>query len=116
MLDMKRSAESTEVVRTAILTITENRSYQYAETKATISATVNYKKVIAEKIFNISLKYDGANYADINIFWEDSGYANFKSLGLFGYMSTKYQLVESSGDKAFRVRDENDTYEIEVEY
>jgi len=114
MLDMKSSIASTDAVRDAIWILTGDRSERYVEARATITATVNNRQVITGEAFNISLSFDGTNYAAINIFWEESGFKNYKDLGLYGTMSTQYQRVASSGARSFIVK--NGNYSVEVEY
>ena len=54
------------------------------------------------------------NYATINIMWEDYGYKNYRNMGLYGSMNTKWQEVKMTGDNTFTIYGDN--YEINITY
>jgi hypothetical protein len=49
--------------------------------------------VIDDESIHFSLISDGSHDAKVNIFWEDCGHLNYKSLGLYGQMSVLHQDV-----------------------
>ncbi|MCI1027049.1 hypothetical protein [Pantoea dispersa] len=108
----KDSSESTQVIYKVIKSITNDTNF--ASFIGVVTATVNDEVIIDHEKIQIHLTNSRPNYALIDIFWEDSGYGDYKSLGLFGRMSTQYQRVEENKKRTFTIY--NDLYSIEVEY
>jgi len=53
---------------------------------------------------------------DINIFWEDCGYKNYRDMGLYGKASSKYQEITELSESSFRILDKNGAYELTFEW
>lgn len=112
MLDLIKSSESTAVVIGVIKELDDNTSY--AKFNGVITATVKGKRVIDKEEIPVLLIYNAPNYAFIDILWEDGGYKNYKSMGLYGRMSTQYQEVKKSGIRFFTLK--NKDYTIDIMY
>jgi hypothetical protein len=97
--------KDTSLVIAVIREITGDTDARYVNFDATVSATVGGVDVITEEPVSVALVYDGTNYADISVFWEDHGYKNYRQMGLFGIMKTQYQSVIRTGDREVRVVD-----------
>ncbi len=65
-------------------------------------------------VIKVLLIFDGTNYAKINIFWEDYGYADFRDVGLYGEMNTGWTRVKRTGLKSFQIYCPD--YKIDVAY
>lgn len=104
----------TFLVMAVIREITGQRDARRADFDATVSATVGGVDVITEEPIRVELVYDGTNYANISIFWEDHGYKNYHQMGLFGVMKTQYQSVIRTGDREIRVVDPK--YSVTIQY
>lgn len=89
-------------------------STRYASTEATVSATIDGKLKIDSDIIRVILVNGDPNFAQIDIFWEDYGYKNYKDMGLFGRMNTQYQSVEKVAGRVFRITGDN--YQIDIGY
>lgn len=78
-----------------------------------ITATVRGSTVIEEEVIKVSLTVHH-NRVDVGIFWEEHGYKNYKSMGLFGLMNSDYQDFVDTGNNTFKIV--GDTYEISINY
>ena len=108
MLKLIDSSNSTHVVIEAIKKICNEylQPVFYANTEAIITVKNGETIIIDSEKIRINLIFDGTNYANVNIYWEDFGYENYKSLGLFGQMSTKWQMVKECGSNCIMVDSE----------
>ena len=106
------SINSTSVILDVIDDLTGERVYSNFE--GIVTATVKGTVEIEKDTIKVLLTNDRTNYATIDIMWEDYGYKKFEKLGLYGRMSTQWQKVEKTGERAFTVF--SDTYEIEITY
>jgi hypothetical protein len=112
MLDLKKSSDSTTVVLNVIRELTCDTTY--ANFKGIVTANVNGTKIIDKEEFDVHLTNSRPNYALIDIMWEECGYKAYKKLGLYGRMSTQYQVVKKGKGQSFKIT--SDEYEIDVEY
>ena len=111
MLDLTTSINSSQVIKEATIELSgEDTCSSFS---GTITAVVNDCKVIHQEKIDVSLS-NNPNYSTIHIMWETCGYKNYKSMGLFGSMTTRYQRVERNGEREFTIYGE--TYEITVAY
>ncbi|KUZ93883.1 hypothetical protein [Burkholderia ubonensis] len=106
--------KDTPLVMTVIREITGESDARFASFDATVSAAVGGVDVITDELIRVALVYDGTNYADISVFWEDHGYRNYRQMGLFGIMKTQYQSVIRTGVREIRVVDEK--YSVTIRY
>jgi hypothetical protein len=106
--------KDTPLVMTVIREITGENDARYASFDATVSAAVGGVELIAEERIRVALVYDGTNYANISVFWEDYGYKNYGQMGLFGIMKTQYQSVIRTGVREIRVVDPK--YSVTIRY
>ena len=106
------SINSTSVILGVIYDLTGERVHSNFE--GVVTATVTGTVEIEKDTIQVLLTNDRTNYATIDIMWEDYGYKKFEKLGLYGRMSTQWQKVEKTGERAFTVF--SDTYEIEITY
>jgi len=110
MLTALKSSESTQNIISVIRILAKNT--KYVKFTGNITASVKGNRIIEDEPIEMSLSFDGTNYAEICIFWEDFGYANYKELGLFGLMSTKYQAINIVRADEFQIL--SDSYAINV--
>lgn len=108
----KDSSESTQVIYKVMKFLTKDTNF--ANFTGVITATVNNEVIIDREEIQVHLTNNRPNYASIDIFWEESGHSNYKSLGLFGRMSTQYQLVKENKKRTFTIY--SNLYLIDVEY
>lgn len=73
----RRSSESTYDVNELIRIMTGKRDSGYYSGMATVSAIVNGSTVVDHQDIVVTTTFDGTNYANINIFWEDHGLKTF---------------------------------------
>ncbi|WP_146750271.1 hypothetical protein [Pseudomonas sp. RIT411] len=111
-LDQLTSSISTQVVISAIREITNDTSF--ASFVGVVSAEVGGVQKIYRQKIDVQLTYNRPNHAIINILWEDCGYKNYKSMGLYGMMTTEWNEVVSTSARSFKIL--GGTFEIEVCY
>jgi hypothetical protein len=106
--------KGTFVIIGVIREITGDNDARYASFDATVSASVRGVEVITKETIQVTLVQDGTNYADVNVFWEDHGYKNYRQMGLFGAMKAQYQSVVRTGHREFCVTDPK--YSVTIRY
>jgi hypothetical protein len=87
---------------------------RFAKTDARITAIVGGKEVISNETITVSFTFDGHNHALIIIYWEDGGYPKYKSMGLYGQMSTAWQEVQEVAPRSIKILDHS--FEIFIVY
>lgn len=112
MLSSLKSSQSTQNIISVIRVLTNNT--KYVKFTGMITALVKDQRVIYDEPVDVSLAFDGTNYAEICIYWEDCGYDNYKELGLFGKMNTKFQAVNVIQADEFQIL--SDSYEINIRF
>ena len=115
MLDKEQRMEGINTIKDAIISITGNYPTDYIKRNLTVTAEVNGETIIDSKPIETELMIKHNN-AQINIYWENSGYKLYKNLGLFGSMNTDWQIVTSFGERTFQVQDEDGSYLLTIEY
>lgn len=65
----------------------------------TVISKANKDSIINDYISVSCLK--NPEYLNINIQWEDSGYNNYKDLGLYGYYSSKFCKMKYNAENKF---------------
>lgn len=78
-----------------------------------VTATVGGTTVISGDIIRVNLVVHH-DRADVGIYWEEHGYKNYKSMGLFGLMNSNYQRFVDTGNNTFEIV--GDTYKISINY
>ena len=114
MKKKRSSSESTYAVNDLIGAMTGKRDTGYYIGMATVSADVNGTTVVDHQDIEVTVTFDGTNFATINIFWEEHGFKNYNGLGLYGQMSTQYQDVEFVPPRGLKVG--SDSYVIRFQY
>lgn len=89
-----------------------NLNAQTVQGKFVVSAKVNDELIVdrdkIECIFTI--QFDSV---EISVYWEESGYKNYRRLGLYGLMSTKWQEVKRRKNKLYVM---GSNYKIRIEF
>ncbi len=111
MLDISTLRESSQV----IIDIAKEMSgdSRFASFAGEVTAIVNDAVVVNQEYIDIRLN-NNPNFSTIDIMWEDFGYKNYKSMGLFGRMTTQYQRVEKTDESQFTIIDTK--FKIVVNY
>ncbi len=112
MLHPHKSSESTAVILKVIRELTDDTTYAVFE--GSVSATINGQLKINAEPLKVHLTNSRPNYALIDVMWEDSGYENYRDMGLYGRMSTQWQEVRMVAPRTFRVS--GDTYQLDIQY
>jgi hypothetical protein len=110
----RTSSQSTYAVNDLIGAMTGKRDTGYYSGMATVSADVNGSTVVDHQDIEVTVTFDGTNYATINIFWEESGFKNYRILGLYGQMNTQYQEAYFVKPRGLKIC--GDSYVIRFQY
>ena len=114
MLDLRETGVGTEAIKKVIRALNDDfDKSKYVLTEVRVRAVVNDTEVLDDTI-KTDFTFDGHNWGSINFYWEDSGYKNFKELGLYGQISSQWQRIKETGQRLLTVF--GDTYTIEVYY
>lgn len=77
-----------------------------------VSVIKNGKLIVNDKIDVLALKFN--SYMSVDIFWENSGYEDYKDLGLYGsYGSSYYRMTYIDGILTIK-SDSDDNVEIVI--
>ena len=77
-----------------------------------VSVIKNGKLIVNDKIDVLALKFN--SYMRVDIFWENSGYEDYKDLGLYGlYGSSYYRMTYIDGILTIK-SDSDDNIEIVI--
>jgi len=112
MLDQLKSSRSTAVIFSALRALTGDTSN--ATFTGVVSAEVDGEEIIVEENISVQLTNSRPNFATVHIHWEEHGYEDYRKLGLFGSMDTRWNEVKATSARSFRIYGEN--YEVEVCY
>jgi len=106
--------DSIDILRQVVIE-TRGLHAKYTEIMPKVTATVNGVTVIEDEEIKTTISIDHTmGTAKIGIFWEDYGYEEYRSMGLFGLMGTGYHNIIDTGDNTFRIVDKS--YIIDVNY
>lgn len=77
-----------------------------------VSVIKNGKLIVNDKIDVLALKFN--SYMSVDIFWENSGYEDYKDLGLYGLYSSSYYRM-TYVDRILKIKsDSDDNVEIVI--
>ena len=109
MLSERDQAESLHATVDVIAKLSGASGRQFHTEPMHVEAKVRNRTVLADTItVQFTVYFDKIR---ISFMWEDAGYENYKSKGLYGYADTNWQRV-SCDDHFMYV--ETDTYELRV--
>ena len=103
--------DSTHYLAELIKTLSNDRNSSYYKGDFYITATVDGVGKINNDLVECELviQYDSVK---ISIYWEEYGYRNYREMGLYGVVSSKYREITQLSDKSFSVKDRGGRYEL----
>lgn len=105
--------ESISAVRRVLRRATAPKNRRWFKGIAEVSATVKDRLLIDRELVNVDLTHDGHNRCVVDIYWEESGYKQFRTMGLYGRMSTDFQLMEFIVPCGLKIVDEKYTIQLQ---
>jgi len=93
--------------------LSNDRNATHYKGEATITAIVHGEEVISSDTIDCEMviKYDSV---DINFYWEDCGYKDYKKMGLYGQASSKFQNITKLSNTSFKLSDPKGAYEFTI--
>lgn len=112
MLGLIESSKGTEAVKCILRRLTGAADVRWYRCDALVTATVRGRPVMVDQVIEVSLTFDGSNFATIDVYWEQSGYVDYRGMGLRGSMSTQWQRASIVGE--FGLLISGDGYQVEL--
>lgn len=110
MLPERKASKGYHLMLRVMSEITGDPGAHVAKGTFVVSAKVNERLVIDKQKIECYFIRE-LNLVAISVYWEESGYKNYKEMGLFGKMDTKWQEVKRKGKWLYVV---GNTYKVRI--
>ena len=114
MLSEKKQGEGYALLKEIIHEITDDRNTTTVHGDFFVEASVDGTSVLSGTV-RCHFGIDHHN-GRISVYWEEAGFPNYKTAGLFGQMSTNYQELKRLNGGVLRIIGTSPEYIVHINY